>query len=158
MNLAALSAADWSALGTWATALIAAVGGFIALRQVGEARRTGEEQAQPYVVVYMEPTKATPEIIALVVQNFGKTSAYNVVMNVEPRLERSIEGGGTEDVWLFDRLPVLVPGQQWRTMWDFGPSRAQSALPSRYVATVQFEDSRGRELPSPSVRPRLVCV
>jgi hypothetical protein len=103
-------APEWSALGTWVTAGIAAAAGLIALGQVKEARKTRQEQAQPYVVVYMEPSQGVPKIIDLVVRNFGKTTAYNVTMEISPYPKRSVQGGIEEDVWLFDWLPVLVPG------------------------------------------------
>jgi hypothetical protein len=128
------------------TAFVAAIVGFIALLQVREARRLREEQAQPYVVVYMEPSAAAPQIIDIVVRNFGATVAHNVQIEVTPPLRRTVPSG-EEEVWLFDRLPVLVPGQEWRTLWDFAPSRASSDLPDRYEAVVSYEDSRGKRLP-----------
>lgn len=43
-------------------------------------------------------------------------------------------------------IPVLVPGQEWRTFWDFTPQRdAASDMPRKYSARVAFKDSRGRE-------------
>lgn len=138
-----LTAEAWVALGTWATVLVAVVAGVVALQQVREARRTREEQAQPYVVVFMEPNEATPQIIDLVVRNFGNTAARDVTVRFSPPLQRSVEGGSVEDVWFFDRLPVLVPGQEWRTLWDFGPSRAATELPDRYDAVVKYTWSHG---------------
>lgn len=142
----------WGALASWVTVGVALLAGLIAWRQVTEARRLRLEQAQPYVVVYMEPSAATPHIIDLVVRNFGATAAYDVTLSVSPDLKRSGQGGTTEPVWMFDSLPVLVPGQEWRTMWDFSPERVQTSLPDRYDVTTSYKDSHGRRLPPmPSV-------
>jgi hypothetical protein len=149
LYVAAWTASEWAALAGWAAVCIAAIASFIALRQVREARRLREEQSQPYVVAYMEPSAATPQIIDLVVRNFGTTVAHNVELKVDPPLRRSAASTGDEqeEVWLFDRLPVLVPGQEWRTLWDFGPSRAGSDLPDKHQVVVLYEDSRNRPLP-----------
>lgn len=144
--LATPNAEAWAAIGTWGAVLVAAAAGTIALFHLRELRRTREEESRPYVVVYMEPTDATPQIIDLVIKNFGKTAAYDVHVRFDPPLRRSVQGQQAEDVWVFDQLPVLVPGQEWRTMWDFGPSRAQSDLPERYEASVTYRSSR-RPLP-----------
>lgn len=145
--LAAWSAAAWSAIAAWLTALVALAAGAIALRQVQEARRLREEQAQPYVVAFMESGRADPRFVDLVVRNFGKTSAYNVSMTIQPTPKRSTNGPETADVWIFEQLPVLVPGQDWRTLWDFGPDRSTSGLPDRHQAVVAFSDSQGHQLP-----------
>lgn len=146
MDLSTWGPEHWTAAAAWATVAVAVIAGVIALLHVREARRLRQEQAQPYVVAYMEPSSATPHIIDLVVRNFGMTAAYDVEVSISPSLERSIQGGEPEAVWLFDRLPVLVPGQEWRTMWDFGPSRADSDLPDRHNATVSYRDSKGRDM------------
>lgn len=144
-DLGAWSPADWSAAAAWVTVLIALVAAFLAFRQVGEARRLREAQAQPYVVAYMEPSAVQPQIINFVVKNFGSTVARNVRLVTSPSLQRSV-GGAVEDVELFAELPTLVPGQSWQTMWDFGPERAQSDLPKRHEVSVDANDYRGRPL------------
>ncbi len=45
---------DWSAFGTCTTAGVAVVAAAVAWRQVREARRLREDQAQPYIAVYIE--------------------------------------------------------------------------------------------------------
>jgi hypothetical protein len=45
-----------------------------------------------------------------------------------------------------DCITVVVPGQQWLTYWDSLYLREPEKLPDRYVATVEFCDSRGRNL------------
>jgi hypothetical protein len=69
------AAEPWTALATWVTADVALDAGIIALRQLGEARRLRLEQAQPYVVAYMEPSAGAWWLIDLVVRNFDTTAA-----------------------------------------------------------------------------------
>ncbi len=143
---------DWSALAAWVTAAVAVAAGWIALGQLGEARRLRLEQAQPYVVLFMEPSAADPKFIDLVVRNLGATAARDVELTISPTAQRSLQGGGCEDVWLPTSLPVLVPNQEWRTFWDFTPERSAADLPNRYEAQVAYKDSQGKEsFSTPSV-------
>src|SRR4051812_12605673 len=69
----------WTAIAAWATAGVAGAAGFLALRQLAEARRLRLEQAQPYVAVYMDERREVDERFHdLVIANFGKTAAFNV--------------------------------------------------------------------------------
>ena len=69
------TAAEWSALAGWSTAVVALIAGGVAVGQLGEARQLRLEQAQPYVVAYMEPSAASTYFMDLVVRNFGTTAA-----------------------------------------------------------------------------------
>ncbi len=137
-------AENWSAVAAWVTATIALVAGIVAVRQLGEARTLRREQAQPYVAVFMDHSGVDPQFIDLVVRNFGDTAASDVVLKIEPPPQRAATSQqGYEAVWLPDSIPTLVPGQQWREMWDFTPDRAAGELPDRHEAEVTFKDSQG---------------
>ncbi len=142
---------DWAALAAWVTAVIALVAGWIALRQLGEARRLRREQAQPYLVLSMEPGAVDPKFVDLVIRNLGTTAAHDVRLRITPTPQRSGEDGVAEDVWLPQELPVLVPHQEWRTLWDFTPDRSRAGLPDRHEATVTYKDSQDEECCTPSV-------
>lgn len=143
---------DWSALAAWVTVTIAVVAASVAWRQLHEARRLRREQAQPYVVLYMEPSAASAHFIDLILKNLGKTAASDVRVTTTPALKRSVQGGGVDDVWLPESIPVLVPGQEWRVFWDAGFDRLnREDLPLRYEATVTFTDSTGKSYLVPSV-------
>jgi hypothetical protein len=130
-------------MGTWATVAIALAAGVFAYVQIRDGRSAREEESQPYVVVFMEASIVSEQIIDLVVKNLGRTAAHDVSLEVDPPLRRSLPGKQIEDVWLFDRLPVLVPGQEWRTWWDFGPNRLEvPELPDRHEVTVTFSSSK----------------
>jgi hypothetical protein len=145
------TADEWSAFGALmaaagaiGTLIVAVVAARAAFRQVAEARKLRQEQAQPYVAVYMEPSAATPEIVDLVIRNFGATAAHEVRLSIAPALQRSVQGGGSEEVWLPELLPTLVPGQEWRTMWDLGRNRKDSGLPDKHSVKVDFKDAHER--------------
>lgn len=151
-DFAAWGPADWTALAGWVTATIALVASTIALLQLRHARRLRREQAQPYVVAYMEPMVGAPEFVELVVRNFGATIARDVRISATPALRRTVQGGDPEDVWLPEYIPALVPSQEWRTLWDFSPERTSAALPDRHEVVVSYQDSKNKKLPdTPSV-------
>jgi len=150
-DLSAWQPTDWTALAACVTALIAVVAGTIALLQLRHARALRREQAQPYVVAYMQEAASHPQIVDLVVRNFGTTMAKDVKIAVTPPLLRSGKGTGSAPVWLPDCISALVPGQEWRTLWDFHPERARTDLPDRYEVKVSYTDSRGKALSTPAV-------
>jgi hypothetical protein len=134
----------WAAAASWVTALIAGVAAIVALRQLGEARRLRLEQAQPYVVAYMDPSGAGNYFLDLVLRNFGTTAAHDVRLTIDPPPQQAAHQ--SRMLWLPESLPVLAPGQEWRTFWDSG-ARVSSDLPERHEASVRCKDSVGRELP-----------
>jgi len=138
------SAEAWAAIAAWFTATIALAAGLVAVGQLDEARRLRLEQAEPYVVAFMEPNASTSSCMDLVIRNFGATAAHDVRLKVDPAPQR--HAGERGAVWLPSTIPVLVPGQEWRTFWDTG-ERMEGNLPRRHDAIVAFTDSRGRDLP-----------
>jgi hypothetical protein len=92
----------------------------------------------------METSDAVdPRFVYLTVRNFGTTAATDVELRIDPRPRRSDQGGAHKEVWLPERIPVLVPRQDWRTLWDVSYRRVETDLPDRHEATVSFKDSRG---------------
>src|SRR5215212_1433976 len=74
----------WAALAAWATVGVAAAAGYIALEQLNEAARLRREQAQPYVVAYIQPSPAAPFLAEIVLKNFGATAAQDVRLTITP--------------------------------------------------------------------------
>jgi hypothetical protein len=131
-----IGADQWTAAAACGTFLVALGAGITAAFQLGEARRLRLEQAQPYVVVFLEAGPAGDIWVDLVVKNFGVTAATDVRVEIT-QLDHVLEVPAS--------IPTLVPGQEWRTLWDGIHRRKDVALPSEYRAAVTFRDSRGRE-------------
>ncbi|GJP28819.1 hypothetical protein NJB18091_15660 [Mycobacterium marinum] len=156
----------WSAIGTWLTAIIAAFAALFAWSQVKVARETREEQAQPNVVLYTEPNPADWQILEIVIKNFGTTPAYDINISITPQLQATPDlhsGGKIVDVPVPARIPILAPGQSWKTVWDTATDRKdhmidldrklreekisteeyEAQIPrSRHTATVNYTDSK----------------
>jgi len=141
----------WSAVGTWITLVVGGVALYFAKGQLNEASRartqTKElelEKSQPYVVLTMEESVG-PEFIDLVVRNYGQTMAYDVKIELDPWPKRAED---EQDVKVPDVIPVMAPGQVWRTHWDFGRERIKSELPDRHVGKVTYLGINKAELSS----------
>ncbi|MGO4470389.1 hypothetical protein AB4Y95_00430 [Arthrobacter sp. M-10] len=140
----------WLSAATLLIAVIATVGGLYQLHEAKTSRlqtlRIEREKAQPYVVASMTESAAGPEAIDLVVRNYGQTAAKKVRIVFEPKLTRAHMNA---DVFLPDEIPLLAPGQEWRTLFDFSQLRVTNdALPSRYEGTVYYEGLDDEKLTS----------
>ncbi|MUL47110.1 hypothetical protein FZI85_04060 [Mycobacterium sp. CBMA293] len=156
-----LHADAWAAWAAWVTAIIAVVAAVFAWRQIGEARRTREEVAQPNVVVYPDLDPTNWQYLDLVIKNFGKTPAFNVRVTL-PDLDVSPDNPYDQPTHLYvpENIVVLAPGQEWRTVWDSGIRRAEltemgddvpgvAVLRSVFVGHVEFLDLRDRRHTNP---------
>jgi hypothetical protein len=143
-----VSPEGWSALGTWATVLVAVVAAIFALRQVRELRITRERQAQPNVVAFIRPNAKVYQFLDLVVANYGLTPAYHVKLEFPPLTvspyQHGVTGERVTELYIPDEIAVLAPGQEWRTMWDAATERygKRDELGSRFKGFVKFQDSR----------------
>jgi hypothetical protein len=142
-HVLAKTADEWEAAGTWATFGIALAAAAIALRQATEARQLRIDQAQPYVVAYMEQNPNNQIAVELVIRNFGTTAARDIRIDSTPTIRRTRDAPGqVEDVWLPNDIPVLAPQQEWRTYWDLGERRIKHpvlATENRHVVTVSYD-------------------
>jgi hypothetical protein len=129
---------SWSALAACTTAVVAIVAASIAAAQIRQAIKTRRAQAQPYVAVFMEPTSVSQQFIDLVIRNMGNTVAQRVSVHIEPQPQRSDGQGGIEDVEYPIEIPTLVPGQEWRTLWDVSTTRLGLDVAAAHTATVEF--------------------
>lgn len=170
----------WAAIAQWVTAGIALAAAIFALNQVQEARRTRERQTQPNVVVFADLNPTDEDWLDVTVKNFGQTAAYHVCLHFDPwptvvPWEHPRTGDTVTRLPVPPEIPVLAPGQEWRTLWDKGEARlsAESArkafqearglihpdfertlpedLGMRFEGNVTFEDSGHRQYCNPSV-------
>lgn len=139
-----ISNAGWSAIAACGGLLLAIAAAIFGYRQFGEARRSREEQAQPYVAIYMEPSEADAQAINLVIRNFGATAAQDIHVAIEPPPKQY--AGHVTDLKVPSVIHTLVPGQDWTTFWDTAIARNSDEIPRHHTATIGFKDTRGREL------------
>ncbi|WP_238840801.1 hypothetical protein [Prescottella equi] len=141
---------DWISAGAAAATTVVAVLALIyAKGQIGEARKArqqardlADEIAQPYVVVYTEPSEASERLINIVVKNFGQTGARDVQVAASPSL-RQYSASGPRDIEI-PALPFLAPGQEWRRFWDDLTIRSDRVVPDKHTVVVTYSDSSGK--------------
>jgi hypothetical protein len=143
------TAAGWAAGAAWATFVVAAIAAAFAGRQVLEARKTREEQAQPFVIVDFDRTEASKIHMDLVIVNTGTTLAKDVKAVFDPPLRSTLTEKDQQydlaDAAIIRRgLPTMPPGREFRLLFDSMPALYASELPRSYNAKVTFTDSRGR--------------
>jgi hypothetical protein len=144
-----LGSGSWLAIAAWAVVALGVVGLFYANRQITKNRQLKTEQIRPQVAMFMEPHAADWHVIELVVRNFGQTAAHDVRFAfTNPPTVAVYEGNvhdGQPDVAELDlpsELPLLAPGQEWRTVWDSTISREQlgGGIRSRFDGTLTYFD------------------
>ncbi len=108
--------------------------------------RLRKAQAQPCVVVFPDQSGGDPRHIDLVIKNFGATATTDVRVKFSAPVESAVLSPEFSPIKIPDVIPVLVPGQEWRTFWDFGPSRHDNPdMARQYTAQVSFQDARSKE-------------
>ncbi|HVH94827.1 MAG TPA: hypothetical protein VM688_07910 [Nocardioidaceae bacterium] len=136
---------DWSALAEIFIALILLLAIIIAAYELHDARELRRELARPYVLASLETDGTEPRFVCLVIRNLGGTAAEDVRLLWGPRPPRSREADASESPFPEEhRLPILVPGQEWRVVRDFGPwryaDREDTGETQRLM--IQYTDSR----------------
>ena len=135
----------WAALAEWVTAVIAIGAGWFAYQQVTEARNTRERVAQPEVVVFLDHHQVR-RYVDFVIKNFGQTTAYNIRITLPPldvaRYTNADTGEEVRHLLRPDKIAVLAPGQEWRTVWDSVVRREnfKGQLTDQYGGHVEFDD------------------
>lgn len=142
-----------AALATFIQDGVVLIAALIAWRQVGEARRLRQEQAQPYVVISYEPEPAAHGMTRLVITNLGTTAAVDVSFEFDPHLSSALDEGSPVEVasWyaFAEGIPVLVPGQAMSTLFDSLPYRCSPGNIEKYPrltnVTVKYRSSTGKQ-------------
>jgi hypothetical protein len=126
--------------------VVAVAAVIFAWRQVTEARRTREAQAQPFVVVDIEPGRVWMNWLTLVVENVGRTLAKDVRITFDPPLTTTVKDKDlTKSVLFREGIAVLPPGRRIETLFDLSHDRLEQRLPMRYEVRVSFRDYRNRQ-------------
>lgn len=149
----------WTAIAAWATAGVAAaaaVGATVLARrqvdyahkQVEEARTTRENQAQPFVSVDFERSRASDIFMDFVIRNSGPTLARNVRFIFDMPLRSTLDDRKTplRDAAILNKgIPTLPPGREYRMLFERMPDLYDdSELPRTYEVTVYFDDMEDR--------------
>jgi hypothetical protein len=103
--------------------------------------------------MFMEPHASDWHLIELVVRNFGETAAHDirlVFINPPTVAQYENEHDGVVNIGelaLPSTIPILAPGQEWRTVWDSALSRAElgSSIEWRFTGTVKYFDGPATE-------------
>ncbi|MEU4322870.1 hypothetical protein AB0F85_11715 [Nocardia fluminea] len=147
-QISGMTADAWAASAGWTTAAVAVGAAVFASKQVKEARRTREEQAQPNVVMFTEPNHTFWQDLELVVKNYGTTPAYDVRMSFDPKPQVSPNPSepqaGVTDLFYPEVIPILAPWQEWRTSWDYATDRIDvEGLATRHEGKLTYKDRQG---------------
>jgi hypothetical protein len=149
-QLTNLGSGGWLAIAAWAALLLGVVVLLVVNRQIRKNRALKLEQVRPQVAMFMEPHAVDWHIIELVVRNFGQTAAYDVRFDfinpptVAAYEDRNFDGPPeVDELELPSELPLLAPGQEWRTVWDSSISREElgGAIRSRFDGSLTYYDS-----------------
>ncbi|WP_216636403.1 hypothetical protein [Mycobacterium sp. IS-1496] len=151
-DLTGIGSAGWLAVATWAALVLGVVALIYVSRHLRRSRDLRAHELAPHVVMYMEPHAADWHVIELVVRNYGRTAAHDIrfEFTYPPTVARYEDrADGTPDVVeleLPDELPVLAPGQEWRTVWDSAIDRNElgGSIRSRFDGVVTFHDESRR--------------
>lgn len=145
-----LTADAWTAIGTWSLAAVAVGAVLPALGQLREMRRTREDELRPSVVVSLEPTTASRQMINLVIENIGRTTAHDVRLTFDPPIATTVNEPPyalDDSALIREGVPTMPPGHRITTLFEHGPSYAKvkDEAPACYTVTVRLKDGRGRE-------------
>jgi hypothetical protein len=148
-DLTGLGAAGWLTVAAWAAVALGVVALWFIHRHLRRQHERKAEQVRPQVTMFMEPHPADWHVIELVVRNFGQIAAHDVrfdfanpptVARYEERYDESLPE--IVELQLPSELPLLAPGQEWRTVWDSARNRAEfgGSIRSRFDGVVTYYD------------------
>jgi hypothetical protein len=140
----------WLAIAAWVALAVGIAALIFMWRHARRNRELVVEQVRPQVVMFMEPSPADWHLIEVVVRNFGRTAAYDV----KPTFLRPLTVARYEDEYddgrpevaplpMPETLPVLAPGQEWRTVWDSQIDREElgEAIETRFEGVLNYADA-----------------
>ncbi|MBN1459030.1 MAG: hypothetical protein JXA57_05805 [Armatimonadetes bacterium] len=110
---------------------------------VDEMRETRLAETRPYVLLFAERDRGSPLFVDLVLRNFGKSGARDIVLSLSPELQASW-GGLANCAFLSGPVGFLAPGAELRTHFDSSRDYFNKELPGHYVVEVTYQDERGR--------------
>lgn len=136
-----LDAAEWEAIGVWATAAITLAALGFAAYQLRDVRQLRIEQARP--TIYVDVTFRNI-MIKLSVKNTGLTTARNVKVEFdEPLTSARFDLKWQHGRAFADGIPSMAPSRQLDFLFDMFPSRVEAGLPMEIRGTVSYDGPPG---------------
>lgn len=142
----------WSVSATWVAALVAAIYTLFTYQLLRESQRQRMAASEPLVIVSVTQDPVARSIIMLVIENFGKTTAYDVRFRADrpiPRGAYGIEGPSGEPRFMDSGpfaigIPALPPGGRREFSWgQFGGlQHALGGKPLKITAEYSTPDRR----------------
>lgn len=127
----------------------------IARAQSKEAQRAALEASRPYVIVTVEPSRASQQLFDLVVRNIGQRPALGVSVVLDPPPIRANEIEGHEIAktkMMNEPIAMVAPLQEMRAWYDNHlERRGREDLPSSHQVFLRYRDSSGHEYDEVSV-------
>lgn len=117
----------------------------VAWRQLGGLRRQIESDARPYVVAQVVPGLGGVGTLDLVLQNFGKSIAHDVTLNIGSHKKLGDKDFITEALMTFASTPrVLVPGARIRVFWARLPDggKEPAGIQEPQPVTISYRDDK----------------
>lgn len=155
VDLSGLDSTGWLAIAAWTGLALALAALIFTARTLKRNRQLRSDEIRPHVSVFIEPHPTDWHVIELVVRNFGQTAAQDIRLEFATPLTVGRYEDGYPDrlpeiaeLALPSELPLLAPGQEWRTVWDSAISRAEfgEQIGSRFEGTVRYRaDTRNFE-------------
>lgn len=144
------TADEWQAFGSVGTLLVAVVAAGFAWQQVSEARALRREQAQPYVAAYLDLNNEVDfSFMIFVIKNFGLTAAHDIRISIDPPMKRAWgKVANPEPLDVASTITTLVPGQEWKTLFDWAPHRQAAELYDVYTVKIEYKDAHGKDMPA----------
>lgn len=119
------------------------------------ARKQIVETTRPYVIASVAPSKASPQLFDLVIENIGRRPALDLSITLDPPPQRAVETPNLEitDIKMFTQpIAMLAPGQQMSTFYDSHiDRRGREDLPTFHNVFLAYRDSTGKTYKETSV-------
>ncbi|WP_131813371.1 hypothetical protein [Mycobacterium kubicae] len=141
-----MRAETYGTFAAWATFAVAFTAACFAYKQLNESKQTRESARQPHVAAFLDMNAKNWQWFDLVIKNFGPTTAYNITVKLPPLKVvpyTTNQGVAVAELYVPDTIAMLVPGQEWRTIWDSAIDREElkEKLPSFYVGSLEYTEN-----------------
>lgn len=110
---------------TWQMASATREYAAISEKTLQEMRDSRDQESAPYIVTYFD-IPFGQQFIFFVIKNIGKTSAERVKIDINPPLVNSKGINFNNFPFLNDKISIMPPGYEIKTMFDFFPQYVEN--------------------------------